>query len=524
MKILSKRVKRIMAAADIADYIIKNTTPFQQDIHTRTKDEDPDEPIPSAFKNDFEKITQTISIYRELKSTGEGDSITFTVDKSFNWLEYVIFEQELPPLQVKKKYANRVQICWPHNICINSFKSISSIVMSEQPEPAFTRQALDALFEWYIEPGQREQHDANMGNIPSLELWTNRLHHYKTRVKLPWSFSRHRSEAQALLLFPPNETSEFRVDRNRLIGELLRMRMRRITDQDGKRVTTEFLEKERVDTENLPIWSELTEQEKLEHKYGLSEWEQIKCNLRCIDGLGKLETLSKPLMYGRYSQSTPPEILHWKNCGLDRKIHMFNIVTIRSENTVKYGEVSNVKITGTAPVMAVIWTAENQKAVSYNNYSNYTTDADDLYRGFDPISHLSVTLKNGQKMYDKFPCDFFSRNTSEHFKSSPVVRGHFGLSFAEDAFCIDADSGIVPSKLDPVFTFDMKNMDPRLVPVNGTDNHEFDIDGIDSLYDPSDNDSNFYLYLHCITYSTSTYVWNRDSKTYSLKIDRGENN
>jgi hypothetical protein len=87
--------------------------------------------------------------------------------------------------------------------------------------------------------------------------------------------------------------------------------------------------------------------------------------------------------------------------------------------------------------------AENLDATANHNYSNYTTDTQDLYGGWDPVK--TTTLKYGTTVrLDNMPSDHFSiAEPRKHFPSAPSERGYHGYSYAWDSTSFHGDIGIV---------------------------------------------------------------------------------
>jgi hypothetical protein len=309
----------------------------------------------------------------------------------------------LPQFRVKQKYHKRVRIAWCHNVGTNKTRQA---VFKDDDDVYHTWDNVwaDIYFQFFQDPGagKRDNHNTGIGNVPCLEEWTESLPTYEINVDQPWFYSMY--PALAFPIFYKNSSqsrSEHRYKFRKTL-DLLRVQVRNTKNQ----------------------WVNVTR--------GVAKY--LDFNPAALN--------KPPELWGRYAYISENEI-KWYKCRQERTFYIRDVEFCDSPNPNKYMSTAEVDFACTNPCMAFFWVAENMDATAVHNYSNYTTNTDDLYSGWDPIR--TNTLKYGtHKRLDNMPSHHFSiAEARKHFRSAPSERGYHGYSIAYDCTNFDGDTGVV---------------------------------------------------------------------------------
>lgn len=377
-------------------------TDFHEGLHKTT---DINDNFGSIFAHDFCKSTWYATAYNKLSSSINGDEIVYLVNHSYHFLLSTYMRFLLPAVKVKDIYKDVVEIAWCHNVGLN----IVNIAQFKENDDVF--QTLDNvnmdIFYQFCQKGgagMREAHNVGVGNVPIVENFASELVPYQINVKHPWFYSYSTSTAFPIFYKNTQLRAQHNYKMRLKIYELLRMR--RLVDG---------------------VWEPV-----LPSEYG--EYLETDPTLN----------ISTPEMYGHYAYCTDVELDHYKNCsGLERHIYIRDFQTCEEENCKKYKTTASAPMSSSNPCLAFFWVAQNLDAVKYNNYSNYTTNSQDLHRGWDPITHSTMKYGN-EALFDKLPSDHFSIAMAQnHFTSAPEFRGFHAYSYAYDCMCQDADIAVL---------------------------------------------------------------------------------
>lgn len=393
---------------DIIDQIAKieleSLTKHQSaDIHGYDTGED----VSSMFAVEFNKSTWYSSMPIKLKQSTDGGAIIYEAPNTFHYIQYSYMRASLPAISVKKEYRNKVRIAWTHNVGTNI---ISECSFRHEADVYHTMDSVwfDMHNQYYQRPGagKRRNENKGMGNVDYLEKWQSELPAYPLNVDLPWFYSLNETTAFPLLY--KQEVGKFthRFIFRRKIVDLLRVQFFTNEGWTSSNNTdySQFIDIQSNDKENIPI----------------------------------------PEIWARCATITNPEVASWKQCGDGRRrIYTRDVLSFKSLNPGQYGANVEVSLNTKSPVLAMFWAAENQSALRKNCRSNYTTDINDVYAGWDPI--IDHTFAYGpDKRFDKMASDHFNISESRHhFKSAPEENGYHAYSFSWDSSDYDADVGIV---------------------------------------------------------------------------------
>lgn len=423
---------------------LKSLTDFQREIHvTSNLSED----IISLFYRNFIKSTWYSSIPMKLKCTADGNEIVYSVNNSFHFLMYTYMRTYLSPVRVRPEYKGRVRIAWCHNVGTNCI-SLATFKEDDDTYQTWDSVWADIYFQFYQNcgAGKRENHNIGIGNVKCLEEWTDFLPGYPLNVDQPWFYSMHHETAFPTHYKGSQTRAEHRYNLVRKVTDLLRVQ---ILGKDGK-------------------WKDTTRKV---HTY--------------LD-INSNATLRTPELWGRYTYITEPE-LKWYRCKPSRHYYIRNVEVCDTPNPNRFNSTSEVDLQCTTPCLAFFWVAENMDARAVHNYSNYTTNTQDLYEGWDPVK--STTLKYGTiTRLDNMPSDHFSiAEPRKHFPSAPCDRGYHGYSYAWDSTSFNGDIGIVFANMGAKLQCKIANTDIYNLSYNNNDNNDDEDEEEDEIIDSFNN-------------------------------------
>lgn len=387
-------------AVQITKDELNSLTEAQREIHVTNN---MSEEIISTFFRVFIKSTWYSSIPMKLKCTNDGEETVYTINNSFHFLMYSYLRFNLPPIRVKPEYKGRVRIAWCHNVGSNIIES-ASFKEDDDTYQTWDRIWADIYFQFYQNSGagKRENHNIGIGNVKCLEDWGEFLPPYPINIEQPWFYSMDNALSFPIFYKNSQTRAEHRYRFKNKIVDLLRV---------------QFLDKNHN-------WKDTTRKV---HQY--------------LD-INPSATIRTPELWGRYAYITEPEI-KWYKCKQSRVFYTRDIEVCDTSNPNKYKSTAEINLHCTNPCLALFWVAENLDASSNHNYSNYTTDSNDIYSGWDPIK--TTTFKYGTSTrLDNMPSDHFSiAEPRKHFPSAPSERGYHGYSFAWDSTNYHGDIGMV---------------------------------------------------------------------------------
>lgn len=378
-------------------------TDFQREIHVLNN---LSEDMVSNFYRTFAKSTWYSSIPMKLQCSADDEELVYTVNNSFHFLIYSYMRFVLPPIKVKPEYKGKVRIAWCHNVGTNI---VQQAVFKEDDDTYQTWDNVwaDIYFQFYQDggAGKRDNHNIGIGNVACLENWTEVLPSYPINVDQPWFYGME--QAMAFPIYHKN--SQTRASHRYRF-------MRKIPDLLRVQIATKQADKIK--------WKDVT---KKVHKY-------LDINPNAM--------LKVPELWGRYAYISDKEIAFYR-CNKNRSYYIRDVEVCDTANPSRYGDNAQIDLQCTNPCLAFFWLAQNKDAVSVHNYSNYTTDTNDLYSGWDPIK--TTTLKYGTTIrLNNMPSDHFNiAESRKHFPSAPSERGYHGYSFASDSTNYHGDIGMV---------------------------------------------------------------------------------
>lgn len=419
-----RQFKRSMtsSSAAIAKFDLDTLTKFQEEIHIPS---DEDEEITSNFYREFRKTTWVSHIPSKMKANCSDTEVSFTANTTFHYLINTFIRQTFPALRVKKEYENDVQIAWPHNLGTNSTPKACFKIDDD------TLQTIDYVWfdihsQFFMKPGFRDHWNMCVGNLPMLENWTNFLPEFTSNVRQPWFYGKDFCMAVPMFLSSLSLFEHVYTIRP-FITDLLRMRVKK---GDG--------------------------------------WIETMCNLKCLDGTGPNGQLRPPELWGRYGYLHPTEF-KWNKCREKHTFYIEDVIACDSVIPSSYGSVVTVQLDCKTPCKAFYWVAENLSAKENRNFSDYTTNKDNMYQGWNPIRSRSL-MYSGNTRLEMADSDHSDKIEPWDFAISPPSEAGYNMySFACNPNSLDAEVGIVMNGMSVNLLCTLDNTDPYLKPVKNTE-------------------------------------------------------
>jgi hypothetical protein len=389
----------VQMAVSVAKTELDSLTNFQKDIHSVG----PKEAVISHFYRCFTKCLWYSTALMKLKASIDNDETVYTVNSTFHFLTYSYMCGTLPPVRVKNEYRKKVRIAWPHNVGTNIVES-ASFYVDDAEYHWWDNIWADIYFQFFMDKGagKRRAHNQGIGNVKCLEEWTDYLPAYDLDVYQPWFYGACQYTAFPIFCCNSLCKIEHRYTFRRKIRQLLRMQVQM---PDG-------------------TWKDTTAQ-----------------MAKYLDNSADAQ-IPIPQLWGRYAYVTDAE-LDWFRCKEERYYYIRNVVACDTLNSWKYGNRPSVSFDCNNPCVAAFWVAENVKARTAHNFSNYTTDSNDLYLGYDPIKSSTLSYGTDAKRFSNMPSHHFNiAESRKHFKSAPSDRGYHGHSFSWNCMNYDGDIGV----------------------------------------------------------------------------------
>lgn len=413
---------------NVAQMDLSNLTEFQKALHEPNANQ-PDEEIDSRFEGEIVKISWTTDIYSELTSVPEGKFTVYRIDPNYHVLRYTVLRTKLLGLRVKEQFKGKVQICWPPNLLVTMIKSCS-LCVNDEPGESYD----DIFFNMWLhqlftdkKAGAREAVYESIGNFDFLTEWSDVLPEYPLQFKIPWSYSK--SDLKALPIFrsaktPLKHKFAFKLGLN----ELLRMRL--------------FDSSENV-------------------------WKEVDFTADFIEGAPSNYCLPTPTLWGKYGQMTDDERNERLKARPVYSLYIDDVVSWDTADTKTYGMPINVPLGSADPCKFIGWVAENMDASRRRLYGNFTTNAENPRKGWNPFGTFKLTYGVSSERVPELESDHSDRIFPIcDFPSCPFLPGFNGIAFAGDLGSLDADIAQSFKKLNAELILNLKNTDPFLNPIN----------------------------------------------------------
>ena len=414
-------------------------TDFQKQLHAISPYDDDNH---SHYEYDCRKMSWGVHFRQKLDTNDKTTEVVYTVNDSLHYLNKTWMIQTFRELKVKPEHKKDVQICLPHsigsNIVINGY-----LVIDKEQYNLIDGLCFDRESQYFMKSGFTEHYKMCVGNVPMLEEWGSHLPKYTTVVPQPYFYAKHYMNALRIFNISPKVITHKYKLRSKL-SEIVRMRKLFPSSKVKKEEDKDIDEKD--DNNDTP------------HGY---EWRDIPFNPSYLVDVQPDEKLPTPELWGDYSLLSDEELKYrMAQVKNNKKITQYIEDTIPddSKKAVRYGDTAEFNIFSHFPIKTIYFVAENQRATSNKNFSNYSTNRDNLYKGFNPCYQFNLN-HNGPLLED-MTSEHFDRIDPWKFPSAPTEPGNNILSFGVDPGSIDVDVGrcfpTIPAKLSIL----IRNTDP----------------------------------------------------------------
>lgn len=395
-----------MGEREILKLDINSLPDFQKELHF-TNSTDVKDRVYSRFTYMIEKYSW--SIHNKVKmfhtlSQNVGDEVVYTASKKFD----VLFKSELHipllPIKVRKEYKDIIQICYGHNLGHN-IPYQAEVKIDDDHYQGHDSIWLDIHAMFFMKPGtgMRDHYNLMIGNIPCLEEWAVELPGLVLTPPQPFSYARNTRTGIKMLQSSMNTITHHYKIRNK-IPEILRMREK---TTDG--------------------------------------WKEIPCNMDYLLTPKNTDRLPIPELWGRYGLMTDEE-REWFKLDVVNKPNICYIEDILSfkSDVCSYGSKETIQIRDKAPCKALFWVAQNVTALKNRNFSNYTTNSDNLFNGWNPCSKVDIKYGETHRA-KKLSREHFDQSEAwDFFPSAPSEPAYNAYALGYDFNSIrNTDTGII---------------------------------------------------------------------------------
>jgi hypothetical protein len=408
---------------EIAKSELKKLTCFIKALHQSS---DKNEPPTTHFYFRPKKSGWYTNIPINLTCEKNGSNIfTFKTNHKYHHLNYTLLNQEFPRIEVVPEFKGKVEICWPHNLGWSAIIVRKTLIFDGVPAQSFDNITLDIIAQNFLRrPSERAYFNKMIGNIPFLQEWSDVLPSYVTNAPQPFYYEEDEATSVPICLSKSRMT--IRCEMRNKIKDLLRMRVRN----------------------------------KLEN--GWSEWKEINFNPVYIKGMKMDDVLPDPSITGKCSYITSGERTYLQDEQKKDGIFFYipDVIEHNTSNPVKLGQTVDIDLHTSTPCISMHYVAQNLKAKSKNNYANYTTNAENLFKGWNPIQDRTL----------KYAIDVKLPNTNEnllryehwyHMRSCPTEEGYGVYSFANNPKCLNiTQSGVVLDDLKAKLSLTLGDTNP----------------------------------------------------------------
>jgi hypothetical protein len=385
---------------------------FQKELHRRNetiidgKKSGDSEGLTTIFQHKFKKLSWYTPSKVKLAASLNVDGVTYTADNTYDHLFKTFLRFSIPPIRVKPDKVNEYRIAWTHNIGINIVES-ATLTINEVKSNYFDGTSHDILsqYGYLVKPGFKKHHLTSIGAIPRLTRWSSTLPAHQCNVLQPFYYAK--ANHLAFPLLGSSLTQLKHVYKLRL-GVLKLLRMQRYSDKSNT-------------------------------------WVNINPTVDVIDGIkDKDAAIATPEMWGRYSTFTEEERDWYKECTVGSMHEVYYDDIIGHDETSDrrpFGYSASINLISPTPVKAIFWVAQNTKAVACNNYSNYTTNEDNVNHGWNPCLSYGLSYLNSVRISET-DFDHAEKEEAWEFPRAPWEPGYNAIAFNNNPFSVNGDASI----------------------------------------------------------------------------------
>lgn len=453
-----------------------NLKEFQKKLHRGT----PENPnINSRFSYAIQKYGWSSHTKVKMSHTAEEGEVVYTASKKYDFLLKCEMIHKLFSIKVKDGYKNRVQICFPHNLGHNiGYKG--ELRIDDDAIEKIDSIWMDIHSQYYMKPNKREHYNRMIGNISVLEDWTTELPPMTLIVPQPFSYSRRSQVGLPLLKSSTNTITHVYSIRTKLT-DILRMRARK--DKN-------------------------------------SEFKEIKCNLNYLQDVPT--DLPIPELWGTFAQISEEEF-NWRksideNTGepFKQSIYLEDVVMISSDNPVSLSQTDVIPLQCKDPCKQYFWVANNVKNSDNRNFSNYTTDTNNLFNGWNPCSKMALKYGGSSRVQELDHEHFELSVPWNSFPSAPCEPGYNGATFGFEPGTLQADTAVVLDSLNATIHITLNDTNP--FNVSERVKEQFDEDGelipFETMEDSNieENSDKYNIHIRLLTTKKLDVYWSEKEK------------
>lgn len=330
----------------------------------------------SLFDCAIRKPSRNHHLPREMKRTDTSGSYVYIADSEYSFLYDMEMYQKLPKVVVKKNFRSKIQIALCPYPGINLVNEATAYCGEKKSPYHFDQIWFNIYNQFYNR--KSEHFNRYCGHIPMLTDWGHGFPSYQLRIHQPWFFSR---EGFPLPLFRMKEKVHFNYMVKKSIFDLLRFRIK----GDGDN------------------WIEVP-------------FRKAFMNYLTVANEG---ILAPPIMIAEYSKITLEEERAIKEN--DKHCAVEDIIAFRTDLVDKITPRIQVAIKTKYPLKGIFYVAENVDATRLNNFSNFSTCAEDMSEGVSPICSVDPKI-NGSTSLVPFSAEFTGETLAAYYESNSARR------------------------------------------------------------------------------------------------------
>jgi len=387
---------------DTLEENFRNLTTLQKELYYPSG---PEEAMASWFHEDFMKSLYHDNFLVEMSLSADGEKTRYTINTAYKYLIYSYLRFQSPWVKVKEEHKDDIRIALCSNFGTNVV--VDATLMNDNDTINTLHPIVyDDKQQFFptVGPNKDSNYNKGIGNVNILQNWSTYLPSYPINVFQPWYYSEHSS-----LAFPIYHKG---------------------TETKAAHIYTfqkDVIDLIRVQHKIDDVWVDVKNVEKINY---------IDIEYRSFKGdYG-------PKLYGKYSNITEAELESYecvlddkddkgKKEKIDRVYYFIDNKVIKSTNVQKCGTNFEVSINLEVSILAIFWKALNVTAQKNGNFSNYTTNKDNLLEGWDPIKNNTLETPT-RTFFKDLPSDHFNIAESNNFPGAPTINGYHGYSFSLD--------------------------------------------------------------------------------------------
>lgn len=371
---------------------IENLSIFQKELYfTRNAEEE----IFCTFDTTFYRTTWYVKADIVTKAENSALGYIFPVAKeSFHYLLKTTLMLRTPCIKVKEEYQNDYEIAFCENLGTNLVK-VAQFRINNKVYQTLTPLNYDVYVQYLFDKkgtGQRKNYLRGIGSCKELTTFAKVLPSYPLVCKQPFFYSADNSMAFPLFYCKESNQVDLLYNIQNKVNSLIRLR-KKVGDNQYEYVESAEIHKY-IDSTDFPSPS-------LVQKYA------YVCKATKLKKEDKI------------------------NCG-EITYHIRNYLNFEFNNYYYYGEIASKKITCTSPVLAFFLLAENAYSKDINNHSNYTTNTNNITKGWSPIVNVTMSYTSNKHRLDEIPAEYLTIAEAEYFPSASYSRGYIPYAFANN--------------------------------------------------------------------------------------------